>query len=388
MRIVIAPDKFKGSLSAAEVARHIAEGLRTGAPEALIDEVPLADGGEGTLDAAVAAGFERHTLTVSGPDGLPVQAHFGVRGPEALIEAAQASGLGALSRGRLDPLGATSLGTGQLIRAALDLGCDRIILGAGGSACTDGGAGILVALGAQFLDAKGTPVPHGGAGLREIVEVDLDGLDERLRSTEFILASDVVNPLLGPTGAATVFAPQKGAAESEVSLLEQSLGRYVQALSGELGQRALLAAEAPGAGAAGGIGYALIAVMQARQTPGISLVHGLTRFVQRLRGASLLVTGEGRLDRQSLGGKVPVGSASAAMGIGIPAVAVCGTASLSRAEIVQAGFHHVYALTDLEPDPATCMQDAPRLLQEVGRAIAGTLRAGSPSPEGALPRPQ
>jgi glycerate kinase len=375
MRIVIATDKFKGSLSAAEAAQSLSRGIKTASPGTIIEEIPIADGGEGTLDAAIAAGFTRHVVTVSGPTGLPTEAAFATRGHEAVIELAQASGLALLPDGVFDPLGATSLGTGQLIRAALDRGCTKIIVGAGGSASTDGGAGLLTALGAEFLDSTGTPIARGGAALADISRIHLEGLDRRLRSARFVLASDVDNPFLGPHGAAAVFSPQKGAGKADVKQLEGALAHFAGMLEATIGPRATKAERAAGSGAAGGAGYALIAVLAARRESGVSFVHDLTNFHARLAGADLLISGEGRLDHQSLGGKAAVGTAKAAISAGIPVIAVCGSTSLTETELQDAGFRKSYSLLDLEPDLKKCLQHASALLERTGRIVAEELHA-------------
>jgi glycerate kinase len=338
------------------------------------------------LDAAIAAGFTMHLETVSGPTGLPVKAAYATRGHEAVIELAQASGLALLSGMTLDPLGASSFGAGQLIRAALNRGCTEIIIGAGGSASADGGAGLLVALGAEFLDARGRPVALGGAALGDIARVNLEGLDELVQSARFVLASDVDHPLLGLHGAAAVFGPQKGASEQDVKQLESSLAHFAQMLEPEIGPRARDAITAPGAGSAGGVGYGLMAVLAARRESGVELVHHLTGFEHRLAGADLLISGEGRLDHQSLGGKAAVGTAKAAMARGIPVVAVCGSTSLTTAELHAAGISRAYSLRDLEPNLQRCLENAPSLLEATGRILANDLQqlqtreSSTPSP--------
>ncbi|MBD7995528.1 glycerate kinase [Arthrobacter sp. Sa2CUA1] len=380
MRVVIAPDKFKGSLTAPEVAAHLAAGLQSvplPAGQAWdIDGIPVADGGEGTLDAAVATGFTRRSALVSGPTGEPLRADFAVRGGEAVIEMATASGLAVLPAGVKDALRASSRGTGELIRAALDAGCTRIILGVGGSANTDGGAGILQGLGARLLDADGKELEGGGAALLRLAGIDSSGFDPRLRQTHFVLASDVDNPLLGPDGAAAVFGPQKGACAEDVQLLDAALANFVQVLGSHFGPRALDAAHAPGAGAAGGVGYAALAVLAADRRPGIDVVLEFTGLADRLSGADLVITGEGSLDEQSLLGKTPLGVARAAAAAGVPAIAVCGRSTLHDQQVRAAGFDRAYALTDLEPDTDKCMAGAGPLLEQVGSAIAGQLIGG------------
>ncbi len=386
MRLVIASDKFKGSLTAPEVAHHVAAGARRAAPDAEIALIPVADGGEGTFEAALAAGFAARTARVCGPTGESVVARFAVRGSEAVIEMAQASGLDLVPDGATDARGATSLGTGQLVRAALDAGCRRIVLGIGGSASTDGGAGFLQGLGAVLRDADGAELPLGGGALAQLAEVDLAGLDARLAEAELVLASDVDNPLLGRRGAAAVFGPQKGASAADVEALDAALARFVDVLAargheGE-GRDALAvpardAAVQPGAGAAGGVGFAAIA-LGAHRRAGIDVVLEFTDLARRIEGADAVITGEGSLDEQSLMGKTPIGVARAAQALGIPVYAVCGRTTLSDDEIAQAGFAGVRALTDLEPDPERSMAEAGVLLERVAADLVAEIsRAAS-----------
>ena len=392
MRIVIAPDKFKGSLSAPDVARHLEEGLHAGARLAGLGplevlRIPVADGGEGTLDAAVGSGFTRRSAVVSGPTGQPLRAEFAVRGREAVIEMAAASGLAVLPAGSgQDGAGgtggagtggpdsataraATSLGTGELIRAALDAGCRQIILGVGGSANTDGGAGVLQGLGAILFDADGKELPPGGAALADLASIDFSGFDSRLDESRFILASDVDNPLLGPEGAAAIFGPQKGATPADVRALDGALANFVQVLADEIGPRALKAADAPGAGAAGGVGYAAIAVLAATRRPGIDVVLEFTELADRLAGADLVITGEGSLDEQSLLGKTPMGVARAAALAGVPVMAVCGRTTLTPEQQKESGFRQVYPLTALEAKVDVCIAEAASLLEQLGKNI-------------------
>jgi glycerate kinase len=361
--VVVAPDKFKGSLTAAEVGRAVAAGLHAVLPTLDVVVLPVADGGDGTLDAAVSAGFRRVAVEVAGPMGDPVSAAIGVRERVAVVELALASGLVLLPPDALEPLGANSFGTGQLVLAALDAGCTTIVLGVGGSASTDGGAGLLHALGARLLDADGDDLPLGGGALDDLAKVDLSGLDARLASVEFILASDVDNPLLGPRGAAAVYGPQKGADTGDVELLEAGLARWADLLD-----RA--AADRPGAGAAGGVGYAAMAVLGATQRPGIDVVLDLIRFHDQLAGARLVVTGEGRLDEQTLHGKAPAGVAAAATAAGVPVVAVSGGRDLDEDRLHAAGFAAAYACTDIEPDVQKCIDEPIPLLERLGRSIA------------------
>jgi glycerate kinase len=372
MKIVIAPDKFKGSLPAAEVADAIAAGLRAEWPEAELVTVPVADGGDGTVDAAVAAGLERVPVTVDGPTGEPVQASYARRGELAVIELADACGLRRLPGGRPAPLTASSFGCGQVLAAALAAGARQIILGVGGSASTDGGAGLLQALGARVLDVRGEPLARGGGALREVAALNLSRLRPGLRPSTVILATDVVNPLTGPDGAAEVYGPQKGASPEQIIELASGLRRWAAVVAAATGTDW---SQAPGAGAAGGVGFAALAVLGAQARPGIELVLDLVDFDAALDGAALVITGEGSLDTQTLAGKAPAGVARAAARRGIPVVAVAGRSTLTEDQLATTGICRVYTLSDLEPDPARSSAQASTLLRRVGRALAREVQA-------------
>ncbi len=362
MSVLVAPDKFKGSLTAAEVASAVAAGLADVRPDVPVRALPVADGGDGTVDAAVTAGFRRVRVPVRGPTGQVVTACYAVREDTAVVELAEASGLHRLP-GAPQPLTATSAGTGDLIAAAVRAGCRRVVLGVGGSACTDGGAGMLTVLGARLLDDTGAELPPGGAALSRLAHLDLSRLDPALSEVDIELASDVDNPLFGLNGAAFVYGPQKGATPDDVELLDEALRRWASVVGPEYAER-------PGAGAAGGVGFAAIAVLGARMRPGIALLMELLGFDDALAGASLVITGEGSLDRQTLSGKAPAGVARAAADKGIPCVAVSGRSLLAPAELGKAGISAAYALTDLEPDPARCMADAALLLRRLAHRVA------------------
>jgi glycerate kinase len=361
--VVVAPDKFKGSLTAAQVGAAVRAGLLAVQPDLVIQVLPVADGGDGTLDAAVGAGFRRVPVDVSGPTGTPVAAAIAVKDDTAVVELALASGLVLLPPDRLEPLAASSFGTGELIRAALDRGCTRILLGVGGSASTDGGAGMLQALGLRFLDADGVELPPGGGALERLASVDRSGLDRRLATAEVVVATDVDNPLLGPKGAAHTYGPQKGATPDDVERLDRGLGRLAELLDPA-------GADVPGAGAAGGVGYAAMSVLGAIPRPGIDVVLDLVDFRAAIVGARLVITGEGRLDEQTLHGKAPAGVATAAVAAGVPVVAVSGGRDLDDARLHAAGFAAAYALTDIEPDVQRCIDDPLPLLERLGRRIA------------------
>jgi glycerate kinase len=373
MKIVIAPDKFKGSLPAAEVAAAIVAGVRIEWPEAELVTVPVADGGDGTVDAAVAAGLERVPVTVDGPTGEPVHTSYARRGEVAVIELAGACGLMRLPGGRLAPLAASSFGCGQVLAAALEAGARRIILGVGGSASTDGGTGLLQALGARVFGARGEPLGRGGAALRDVAALDLAGLHPALRGGSVTLATDVANPLTGPDGAAEVYGPQKGASPEQVIELASGLRRWAAVVAEATGTDW---SRAPGSGAAGGVGFAALAVLGAQARPGIELVLELADFDAALDGAALVVTGEGSLDTQTLAGKAPAGVAGAAARRGIPVVAVVGRSTLTEGQLATIGISRVYPLSDLEPDLARSSAEAGALLQRVGQALAREILAG------------
>jgi glycerate 2-kinase len=367
VRVVVAPDKFKGSLTAAQVAARVAAGLTRAAPGVEVAQVPVADGGDGTLDAALSAGYRRVPVRAEGPTGEPVDTAYAERDGVAVVELADVSGLGRLPGGRPAPLTASSYGTGQVIRAALDAGCRRIVLGIGGSASTDGGAGMVQALGGRLRDARGAEIGRGGAVLAAVESLDLTGLHPALRQTEVVVASDVDNPLLGPRGAAAVYGPQKGASPPDVAQLDAALARWAEAVHRATG---VDAAGTPGAGAAGGVGFAALAVLDATLRPGIDLILDLVGFPAVLPGAGLVITGEGSLDAQTLHGKAPAGVAAAARSAGIPVVAVAGRLLLSPADLEPAGILAAYALTDIEPDPDRCMTEAGPLLEQLATKIA------------------
>jgi glycerate kinase len=382
-RVVVAPDKFKGSLSATDVTARVAAGLALGGFSGQVVPVPVADGGDGTVAAAVAAGYRRVDVEVTGPVGGAVSASFALLDRTAVIEAAQACGLTLLPPGELAPLTATSRGVGELILAATELGATRIVLGVGGVATTDGGAGLLQALGAGLADESGRPLPPGGGGLGRLTSLELSRLDD-LSWVEFWLASDVDNPLLGGSGAAAVYGPQKGASADDVRLLEAGLARWAElaeaAVDTRLGgvgdvrerRSAHRVADEPGAGAAGGLGFAALLFLGARMRPGIELLLELAAFDERLDGARLVITGEGSLDAQTLHGKAPVGVARAAAAHTppVPVVAVAGRCTLSPDELRAAGISAAYAVADIEPDLERCMANAGPLVERLAERIA------------------
>jgi glycerate kinase len=370
MHVIVAPDKFKGSLTASDVARRVAAGIAAVAPQVPVIQVPVADGGDGTVAAAVAAGFTTVPVCAEGPVGAPVETAFAVRDGTAVVELADVSGLRLLPPDRLAPLHASSYGTGQVVRAALEHGCRTVVLGIGGAAGTDGGAGMLQALGARLLDAAGDELPRGGAALARLERIDLDGLDARLAGTRIVVASDVDNPLLGPHGAAAVYGPQKGAGPSDVVLLDAALARWADIVERIVGSQGQSPRRRPGAGASGGVGFAAIAALGAELQSGIQLILDLVRFTDHLAGARLVVTGEGSLDEQTLHGKAPAGVAAAAAMAGVPVVTVSGRLELTPDALRAAGIRQAYALTDLVSDEQRCVRDAGPLLEELAGQLA------------------
>ncbi|KOG43046.1 glycerate kinase [Streptomyces resistomycificus] len=366
--MLIAADKFKGSLTAVQVAERVTAGLRRAVPGLDVASLPVADGGDGTVDAAVAAGFERREVRVAGPLGQEVTAAFALRDGTAVVEMAEASGLQRLPAGTFAPLTASTYGSGELLRAALDAGARTIVFGVGGSATTDGGAGMLSALGARFLDADGEPVPPGGGGLAELASADLSGLDARLTDVEVVLASDVDNPLTGPKGAPAVYGPQKGASPDDVEALDAALAHFAKVLEGPVGPQAAEYAASPGAGAAGGIGYGAL-LLGARFRPGIEVMLDVLGFASALDRADLVITGEGSLDEQTLHGKAPAGVAAAARAADKEVVAVCGRLALPPEALGRAGIRRAYPLTDVEPDVAKCIAEAGPILERVAERI-------------------
>ena len=353
MKIVICPDSFKESLPASAAAQAIAEGVREVWPDADCVCLPLADGGEGTLDALVSAtGGQLLTRQVQGPLGAPVNARFAVLGDgkTALIEMAEAAGLPLLSPAQRDPLRTSTYGVGELIAAALDLGVTRILLGLGGSATQDGGAGMLQALGARLLDAQGQPLPPGGAALRQLAQLHLDGLDPRLARVTVEVACDVDHPLCGPRGSSAVFAPQKGADAAGVALLDAALAHWGAQLAQATGRQV---AELPGAGAAGGMGAAALAVFAARLRPGIDWVMDALDFNAALHGADWVISGEGRADGQSAGGKVISGVARRAQAAGVPLLVLAGSLGDGYQALYPLG---VRAILPIVPGPVSLAQ--------------------------------
>jgi glycerate kinase len=384
VRVLIAPQEFKGSLSAAEAARAMAEGLRRALPGVELDLAPMADGGPGTVDALVAAGGGRClTATVADPLGRPVEAAWGLleEGSTAVIEMAAASGLVLLRPQERDARRTSTYGTGQLIAAALEAGCRRLIIGLGGSATNDGGAGMAQALGARLSDEEGHDLPPGGAALARLARIDVSGMDGRLRDCQVLGATDVTNPLCGPHGASAIYGPQKGASPADVEELDAALVHYAAVIERDLGKRV---AEAPGAGAAGGIGAGLIAFLGAELRPGAQLVAEAVGLEKRIAAADLVVTGEGRLDAQTAYGKTVATVARLAQGQGRPVVALAGRVDDAPEACSTLGLEAALSIVPSAigglPE-AEVMARASELLAAAAETLGRSLGAGGASPD-------
>ena len=350
LKVVIAPDSFKGSLTARQVCQSAEEGLRRVWPEAEVVSVPMADGGEGTVQSLVDATSGRIVnIDVTGPLGEQVPAFFGVLGDgvTAVIEMAAASGLPLVPASRRNPLVATTRGTGELIVSALDMGCRRFLIGIGGSATNDGGAGMAQALGVKLLDARGAGIGPGGAEHARLASIDMSGLDRRAGESEFVVACDVDNPLTGPCGASRVYGPQKGATPEMVDALDEALASFAGVVSRDLGMDI---DSIPGAGAAGGLGAGLMAFLGASLRRGIEIVTETVNLRDKMADAALVITGEGRTDFQTLFGKTPMGVAKVAKSLKIPVVVVSGSVADDAKGLYA---HGIDALMSIAKGPCT-----------------------------------
>ena len=376
-KIVIAPDSYKESLSSLEVAQAIEAGFRRVFPSAEYVLVPVADGGEGTVDAMVAAtGGRKEIVMVGGPLGEPVEAFYGLTGDgaTAVIEMAAASGLALVSPDRRNPLLTTSCGTGELIRAALDAGARRFILGIGGSATNDGGAGMVQALGARLLDAQGHELGPGGGALADLDRIDVSALDPRLKACRIEVACDVDNPLTGPRGASAVFGPQKGATAEMVQALDANLARLARLVERDLG----VAVDAvPGAGAAGGMGAAMLAFFGATLKPGIEIVTAAVDLDTHVRDADLVITGEGRIDFQTVHGKTPIGVARVAKRHGKPVIGIAGSLGADVGVVHAHGIDAVFSVLSKPCTLDEALRDAAANVELTARNVAAVLRLGA-----------
>lgn len=375
MHIVVAPDSYKGSVSAMGVAEAMERGIHKVFPEATVSKIPIADGGEGTVEAMVSAtGGEIRTSEVTGPLGERVVSHWGILGDgqTAVIEMAAASGLPLVPKDKLSPRTATTFGTGELIRAALAAGLRKIIIGIGGSATNDGGAGMARALGIRFLAADGAEIPEGGAALAQLATIDLSGVDPRLVQTELIVACDVDNPLCGPRGASAVFGPQKGASPLVVTELDSALAHFAEIAREATGRDV---ANVPGAGAAGGLGAGLMFFTPAKLRPGVEIVLEAVGFENAVKNARFVITGEGRTDFQTAFGKAPVGVAKVAKAFGAPVFCLSGGLGHGADDVLNQGIDAVMSICDRPLSLEECMRDGAALIEAGAERLCRIVRA-------------
>ncbi len=376
MKVVIAPDSFKESLTAKQVCDAIQVGLSRVWPEAEFISVPVADGGEGTVQSLISAtGGHLVKVPVKGPLMEFVEGFYGVLGDKqtAVIEMAAASGLHHVSIPQRDPKVTSSYGTGELIRHALDNGIKRLIIGLGGSATNDAGVGMLAALGARFLDQKGNSIPLNGSGLSQLVQIDISKLDPRLKSCEIQVASDVDNPLCGELGASAVFGPQKGATEEDVKFLDHSLAKFGELTLAVTG---VDAANQPGAGAAGGMGAALLGYTNAKLKPGIDIVLEAVQLSDVVKGADIVFTGEGRIDFQTAHGKTPMGVAQVAKQLDIPVIALAGCTGKNYQAVYQVGIDAVFTAVPRSMTLEEAMQESNLNLADLAENVARVWQLG------------
>ena len=380
MKIVVAPDSFKGSVSALEAANAIEQGLRRVFPEAIIDKIPMADGGEGTAQSLVdATGGHFRNQRVLAPLENEVDAQFGILadGETAVIEMAAASGLTLVAPHERNPLRTTTYGTGQLIHAALEAGGRRLIIGIGGSATNDGGAGMAAALGVRLLDTNGKQIPHGGEGLGQLASIDITGLHPAIAETETVVACDVNNPLTGPNGASHVYGPQKGATPEMIETLDAHLAHFDKILVQTLGKSFN---DIPGAGAAGGLGAGLMAFLNAELRLGVDIMIDAVKLQERVKGASLVFTGEGQLDFQTVFGKTPVGVAKVAKSYNIPVIAIAGGIAEGAEGVYEVGIDAMLGIVQEPMSLEDAVVDAQRLIANTAEQAARLVALGNKVP--------
>ena len=369
MKVLIAPDSFKESMTAVAAAEAMARGVRKAAPKAEVVQVPMADGGQGTVATMVAAtGGRTLSAEVTDPLGKRIKAQFGILGDgrTAVIEMAAASGLMLVPPDKRNPFVTTTLGTGELIKAALAVGVKKIIIGIGGSATNDGGAGMAQALGVRLRDAAGHDLPYGGAALARLDRIDASGLDPRLKGVELDVACDVTNPLLGEKGASAIFGPQKGATPEMVKTLDSALSHYADIIRRDLGKDVR---HEPGAGAAGGLGAGLTALLGARLRRGIEIVIDAVDLRGRMRGCDLVLTGEGAMDRQTVFGKTAIGVAKVAQPLGIPGIAIVGGIGDGAEEVLNHGIMAYFSIVNRPMTLEAAMSNAPALAESCAEQV-------------------
>jgi glycerate 2-kinase len=362
LKIVLAPDSYKGSLTAKQACEAMEAGIRRAIPDAEVVKIPMADGGEGTVQSLVdAMAGTFHTVEVTGPLGQKVKAAYGVLGDKetAVLEMAEASGLYLIPAEKRNPLVTTTYGTGELIKSALEQGCRKFIIGIGGSATNDGGMGMAQALGVKFLDRAGNPLSFGGGHLGDLSEIDTDDIDPRIQESQFFIACDVDNPLCGPQGASFVFGPQKGATPEMVQQLDMGLDHYAKIIAKGLGKSV---SDLPGAGAAGGLGAGMVAFLNAKLQRGIEIVTETVKLKEQLQGVDLLITGEGQCDRQTVRGKTPFGVAKLAKQVNVPVIFIVGRIGAGSEILYEHGIKSIFSMVDGPMTVGEAMDRAVELL--------------------------
>jgi glycerate kinase len=375
MKIVIAPDSYKGSLTALEVANSIENGIRRVFNNSTVEKVPMADGGEGTVQSLVDSTDGKIINTVvKGPIGKDVTAFYGILGDgkTAIIEMAAASGLPLISKEERNPMITTSFGTGQLIKDALDKGCRNIIIGLGGSATNDGGLGVAKALGVKFFDKEGNDIEEGGGSLDKLSSIDVSDIDPRIKECSITAACDVDNPLCGPKGASHVFGPQKGADENMIEVLDKNLANYAEIIKKNL---SLYVINTPGAGAAGGLGAGLIAFLNANIKKGIDIVINLADLEEKIKDADLVFTGEGMIDFQTAFGKTPFGVAKIAKKYNIPVIAIAGGIGKDAETLYSKGFDSIFSIVDSPMPLDDAMENGKILIERTAERIMRVFKA-------------
>lgn len=373
MRFVLAPDSFKESLTAKEVADAMEIGIKKVFPDAECIKVPMADGGEGTVQSLVdGTNGKMYEVSVTGPLGESVNARYGILGDNetAVIEMAEASGIHYVEKEKRNPLITTTFGTGEVIKAALDKGVKKVIIGIGGSATNDGGAGMIQALGGRLLDQYGNDLPFGGGALNKLSKIDLTNFDKRINDIKIEVACDVNNPLTGEEGASAIFGPQKGATEEMINMLDSNLSHYAKIVKDQLGKDM---ASKNGAGAAGGLGFALISFCNGELKPGIEIVIKYSNLDTKIQGASYVLTGEGSIDEQTKFGKTPYGVAQIAKKYKIPVIAVAGNIGKGVEELYDLGFNSILSIMPgvmtLEKALSTGKENIERTVENIARLL-------------------
>jgi glycerate kinase len=368
-KIVIAPDSFKGSMSAREAAEAMERGIKAVCPNVIIEKIPMADGGEGTVETLVdATGGRVIKVNVLGPLGEKRESYFGILGDgkTAVIEMALASGLPLVPKEKRNPLVTTTYGTGQLIKAALDQGCLEFIIGIGGSATNDGGVGMAQALGVRFLDAEGIEIPFGGGSLNRLEKIDTSKIDPRLQECKVMVACDVNNPLCGQQGASAVFGPQKGATPEMVELLDHNLAHLAAVIKRDVEKDVK---DFPGAGAAGGLGAGLMAFCHAQLQRGIEIIIQATKLREKMAGADLVITGEGQIDFQTAHGKTPMGVATVAKSMNIPVIALVGNIGRGADMLYDLGINAIFSIAEGPMGLEECMKNGAELMERAANRV-------------------